>query len=60
MAISLPQYKQQAHPVADTTARKLPADLTSRAIMAEAQVGAAMAEGFATVAKVGGQHLIHL
>ena len=55
MAISLPQYKQQAQPVADTTARKLPADLTSKAIMAEAQVGAAMAEGFATVAKVGGQ-----
>lgn len=55
MAISLPQYKQQAQPVADTTALKRDPNLEAKAILAEGKADAAVLEGFANVAKVGGQ-----
>jgi hypothetical protein len=55
MAISLPQYKQQVQPVADTTALKRDPNLEAKRIQAEAAADVSKLDTFANVAKVGAQ-----
>ena len=55
MAKALPKFTRQLQPVADTTALKRDPNLQSQAILAQAEVDSAVLNGFANVAKVGGQ-----